>query len=146
SVTYQVPAARALRFGAAAIELASIVVKPQGGDALSVGVPRTVQVVKVQPASALNLGQPRTVQIVKPASGHALTLGRPGVRAGLRPVGIALAVGGVPFVSLAQRVVQVESADALQLGYPGPLAYAFHVRQSFALELGRPTVARTNQC
>ena len=146
SVTYQVPAARALRFGAAAIELASIVVKPQGGDALSVGVPRTVQVVKVQPASALNLGQPRTVQSVKPASGHALALGRPGVRTGLRPAGIPLAVGGVPSVRLAQRVVQVESADALQLGYPGPLAYAFHVRQSFALELGRPTVTRTNQC
>lgn len=146
SVTYQVPAARAMRFGAAAIELPSIVVKPQGGDALSLGVPRMAQVVKVQPASALNLGQPRTVQIVKPAAGHALALGWAGIHTGLRPAGISLAVGGVPSVRLAQRVVQVESADALQLGHPGPLTYAFHVRQSFALELGRPTVARTNQC
>lgn len=146
SVTYQVPGARAMRFGATAIELPSIVVKPQGGDALSVGVPRMVQAVKVQPASTLNLGQPRTVQIVKPASGYALTLGRAGVRTGFRPAGISLVVGGAPSVRLAQMVVQVESADALQLGHPGPLAYAFHVRQSFALELGRPTVARTNQC
>ncbi|EFI61339.1 MULTISPECIES: hypothetical protein [Comamonas] len=146
SVTYQVPGARAMRYGAAAIELPSIVLKPQGSDALRMGSARMVQVAKAAPSQAMAFGQPRTVQIVKPASGHALTLGRPGVRAGLRPVGIALAVGGVPSVSLAQRVLQVESADALQLGYPGPLAYAFHVRQSFALELSRPTVARTHQC
>lgn len=146
SVTYQVPGARAMRFGAAAIELPSIVLKPQGVDALSLGVPRTVRVAKVQPASALSLGQPRTVQIVKPEAAHALTLGRAGIHTGLRPAGISMAVGGVPSLGLAQRVVQVESADALQLGHPGPLAYTFHVRQSFALELGRPTVARTNQC
>jgi len=146
SVTYQVPAARAMRYGAAAIELPSIVLKPQGADALRMGGTRLVQVAKVAPSQAMAVGQPRTVQIVKPASGHALTLGRAGVRTGLRPAGIPLAVGGVPSVRLAQMVVQVESADALQLGHPGPLAYAFHVRQSFALELGRPTVARTNQC
>jgi len=146
SVTYQVPGARAMRFGAAAVELPSIVVKPQGADALRMGGPRLVQVAKAAPSQAMALGQPRTVQIVKPASGHALILGRAGIHTGLRPPGIPLAVGGVPSVRLAQMVVQVESADALQLGYPGPLAYTFHVRQSFALELGRPTVARTNQC
>lgn len=146
SVTYQVPAARAMRYGAAAIELPSIVLKPQGADALRMGGALLVQVAKAAPSHAMALGQPRTVQIVKPASGHALALGRPGIRTGLRPAGIPLAVGGVPSVRLAQRVVQVESADALQLGNPGPLAYAFHVRQSFALELGRPTVSRTNQC
>ncbi len=146
SVTYQVPGARAMRFGAAAVELPSIVVKPQGADALRMGTPRLVQVAKPAPSHAMALGQPRMVQIVKPASGHALTLGLPGIHTGLRPAGIPLAVGGVPSVRLAQRVVQVESADALQLGDPGPLAYTFHVRQSFALELGRPTVARTHQC
>ncbi|MEN2432182.1 hypothetical protein [Comamonas sp. F1-6] len=146
SVTYQVPAARAMRFGAAAIELPSIVVKPQSADALRMGSARMVQVAKAAPSQAMALGQPRTVQVVKPASGHVLTLGRAGIHTGLRAAGIPLAVGGVPSVRLAQRVVQVESADALQLGHPGPLAYAFHVRQSFALELGRPIVARTHQC
>ncbi len=146
SVTYQVPAARAMRYGAAAIELPSIVLRPQGADALRVGGARLVQVARAAPSHAMTLGQPRTVQIVKPASGHALALGQAGIHTGLRPAGISLAVGGVPSVRLAQRVVQVDAADALQLGYPGPLAYAFHVRQSFALELGRPTVARTNQC
>lgn len=146
SVTYQVPPARAMRYGAAAIELPSIVIKPQGADALRMGGARMVQVAKAAPSQAMALGQPRTVQIVKPASGHALTLGQAGIHTGLRPAGIPLAVGGMPSVRLAQRVVQVESADALQLGHPGPLAYTFHVRQSFALELGRPTVARTNQC
>lgn len=146
SVTYQVPAARAMRYGAAAIELPSIVLRPQGSDALRMGRARLVQVAKVAPSQAMALGQPRTVQIVKPAAGHALVLGRAGIHIGLRPAGIPLAVGGVPSVRLAQMVVQVESADALQLGHPGPLAYAFHVRQSFALELGRPIVARTHQC
>ncbi|WP_341679506.1 hypothetical protein [Comamonas thiooxydans] len=146
SVTYQVPAARAMRYGAAAIELPSIVLRPQGSDALRMGSARMVQVAKAAPSLAMVLGQPRTVQIVKPAAGHALDLGRASIHTGLRPAGICLAVGGVPSVRLAQMVVQVESADALQLGHPGPLAYAFHVRQSFALELGRPTVARTNQC
>ena len=146
SVTYQVPAARAMRYGAAAIELPSIVLKPQGADALRMGGALLVQVAKAAPSHAMALGQPRTVQIVKPVSEHALALGQAGIHTGLRPAGISLAVGGVPSVRLAQRVVQVDSADALQLGYPGPLAYAFHVRQSFALELGRPTVARTNQC
>lgn len=146
SVTYQVPGARAMRYGAAAIELPSIVLKPQGSDALRMGSARMVQVAKAAPSHAMAFGQPRTVQIVKPAAGHALDLGRANIHTGLRPAGIPLAVGGVPSVRLAQRVLQVESADALQLGYPGPLAYAFHVRQSFALELGRPTVARTNQC
>ena len=37
SVTYQVPAARAMRYGAAAIELPSIVLRPQGSDALRMG-------------------------------------------------------------------------------------------------------------
>ena len=146
SVTYQVPGARVMRYGAAAVELPSIVIKPQGVDALRMGAPRLVQVVKAAPSQAMALGQARTVQIVKPASGYALTLGRPAIHTGLRLAGIPLAVRGVPSVRLAQRVVQVESADALQLGHPGPLAYTFHVRQSFALELGRPTVARTNQC
>lgn len=146
SVTYQVPAARAMRYGAAAIELPSIVLRPQGSDALRMGRARMVQVAKAAPSHAMALGQPRTVQIVKPAAGHALGLGRAGIHTGLRPAGIPLAVGGVPSVRLAQMVVQVESADALQLGHPGPLAYAFHVRQSFALELGRPIVARTHQC
>lgn len=146
SVTYQVPGARAMRYGAAAIELPSIVLKPQGSDALRMGSARMAQVAKAAPSHAMAFGQPRTVQIVKPAAGHALDLGRANIHTGLRPAGIPLAVGGVPSVRLAQRVVQVESADALQLGYPGPLAYAFHVRQSFALELGRPTVARTHQC
>lgn len=146
SVTYQVPGARAMRYGAAAIELPSIVLRPQGADALRMGSARMVQVAKVAPSQAMALGQPRTVQIVKPAAGHALDLGRASIHTGLRPAGIPLAVGGASSVRLAQMVVQVESADALLLGYPGPLAYAFHVRQSFALELGRPTVARTNQC
>ncbi|MGD9756769.1 MAG: hypothetical protein AB7U71_04495 [Comamonas sp.] len=146
SVTYQVPGARAMRFGAAAIELPSIVLRPQGVDALRMGSARLVQVAKAAPSQAMALGQPRTVQVVKPAAGHALDLGRASIHTGLRPAGICLAVGGVPSVRLAQMVVQVESADALQLGHHGPLAYAFHVRQSFALELGRPTVARTNQC
>ena len=146
SVTCQVPGARAMRFGAAAVELPSIVVKPQGADALRMGGPRLVQVAKAAPSQAMALGQPRTVQIVKPASGHALILGRAGIHTGLRPPGIPLAVGGVPSIRLARMVVQVESEDALQLGHAGPLAYTFHVRQSFALELGRPTVARTNQC
>jgi hypothetical protein len=146
SVTYQVPAAHAMRYGAAAIELPSIVVKPQSVDALRMGGTRLVQVVKAASSQAMALGQPRTVQIVKPAAAHALALGWAGIHTGVRPAGIPLAVGGVPSVRLAQTVVQVESADALQLGHPGPLAYTFHVRQSFALELGRPTVARTNQC
>lgn len=146
SVTYQVPAARAMRYGAAAIELPSIVLRPQGSDALRMGRARMVQVAKAAPSQAMALGQPRTVQVVKPAAGHALDLGRASIHTGLRPAGICLAVGGVPSVRLVQMVVQVESADALQLGHPGPLAYAFHVRQSFALELGRPIVARTNQC
>lgn len=146
SVSYQVPGARAMRFGAAAIELPPIVLRPQGADALRTGSARMVQVAKAAPSQAMALGQPRTVQIVKPPAAQALTLGRPGVHTGLRPAGISLVVGGVPSIRLAQMVVQVESADALQLGHPGPLAYAFHVRQSFALELGRPTVARMNQC
>lgn len=146
SVTYQVPGARAMRYGAAAIELPSIVLRPQGVDALRMGSARLVQVAKAAPSQAMALGQPRTVQIVKPLAAQALTLGRPGIHTGLRPAGIPLAVGGVLSVRLAQMVVQVESADALHLGHHGPLAYAFHVRQSFALELGRPTVARTNQC
>ncbi len=146
SVTYQVPGARAMRYGAAAIELPSIALRPQGEDALRMGGARLVQVAKAAPSNAMAFGQPRTVQIVKPAAGHALDLGRANIHTGLRPAGIPLAVGGVPSVRLVQMVVQVESADALQLGHPGPLTYAFHVRQSFALELGHQTVARTHQC
>jgi len=146
SVLYQVPGARAMRYGVATIKLPSIVLKPQGADALRIGGARLVQIAKVAPSQAMTLGQPRTAQIVKPRTAQALTLGRAAIHTGFWPAGIPLAVGGVASVRLAQRVVQVESADSLQLGHAGPLAYAFHVRQSFALELGRPTVARTNQC
>jgi hypothetical protein len=142
SVTYQVPAARAMRFGAAAIELPSIVLRPQGSDALRMGRARLVQVAKA-PSQAMALGQPRTVQIVKPASGcpdsgaaeHPQACGRrhPAGR-GWRAFRQAGADGG------AGRVGRCPAAwPSRPAGLRLPCARA-------CPGAGRPTVARTHQC
>lgn len=146
SVTYSVEPSRAMRYGVAAMDQGSIVVKDQGTDALGVGTVRMVRVAKVLPGEAMAMGQPRTVQVLRASSAQALQWGRAGVSTGLHPAGISMAVGGIPALRQAQLVVQVYADDALQLGMPGPLVHSYRARQSFALELGRPSVTRTHQC
>lgn len=148
---------------------ASVVVAAQGRRAMRLGAPAATGSISVTATglSALHLGQPGSTEAAMAAGAGALTLGNPSSLCVVNAVGRdAIVFGtaksaleltvlhGIPMAKAGraaaiQGTVVCEAAEgvpALTFGSVHPLGHMARARQSLALELGRPAVARTYQC
>jgi hypothetical protein len=148
---------------------ASMVVTAQGRRAMQLGTPAATGSISVTAtgSSALRLGQPVSTEAARAAGAGALTLGNPSTLTVANAAGRdAIVFGaaksaleltvlhGIPMVKAGraaaiQAVVVCEAAEgvpALTFGAIHPPGHMARARQSLALELGRPAVARTHQC
>lgn len=148
---------------------ASVVVTAQGRRAMRLGAPTATGSISVTAtgSSALHLGRPASTEAARAAGAGALTLGNPSsltvanaagrdaIVFGAAKSALKLTVlHGIPMAKAGraaaiQAAVVCEAAEgvlALTFGAIHPLGHMARARQSLALELGRPAVARTHQC
>lgn len=146
-VVYLAQPSRAMRYGTAALVQPAWVARAEGSNALHWGRTQVRQAFEVASGgSAVVLGRPGIVLRVRAAGVQALRWGRPGQVAQLRPAGMALVRSGVATARHEAMTFQAQSKDALHWGHVGSLKHGFWARQSYALELGRPSVTRNHQC
>jgi len=147
SVTVAAQGQRAMRFGVP-IVVGTISVTASGAGALRIGQPRRTDGARAVGAAALVMGAPSSVGVARAASRGALAFGVVHSELALSVLrGIPMAMAGRAAAIQGTLVCEAaEGVSALTFGAVHPLGHMALARQSLALELGRPTVARTHQC
>lgn len=139
--------ARALELGDPQVVLGTVVLGGVSSRALDLGDHGLERTLLGKGAHALDVGAPENLSIVLQGLGaHALEPGSAAASFLAAALGIDLASAGVGRLVVSGVTLRGAGAVGLELGTPGLPGAALFGRQTFAMELGHPSVDRGRAC
>lgn len=145
-ITVDAAGARPLQMGIPSAQGASVSVDAPGYHALEMGEPAAGVAVQATGGAAMQFGQPSTGVVVSVHGGVALDVGARNLRFRSPAMGFDFGVGGQHSVLLAPTEVFASGAHAMELGSPLAPTVVVLGRQSFPMQMGRPSIDRGATC